>query len=91
MSPDMAHLESVSLPVRGTTEPRTSRSQSHSLHCSLLLVFAHFLPHQWLDVSDSRVACEGSIPVIDLFVSEMQSTGRYEYIVHLGNELYHLR
>ena len=78
MSPDMAHLISVSLNVRSPAEPKTSRSQSHSLYCSPLLVFAHFLSHQWLVSPDSRVACEGSLPVIDLFVSDMQSTGRYE-------------
>ena len=78
MSPNMAHLESVSLNVRGTAEAKTSRSQSHSLYCSPLLLFAQLLQHQWLALPESRVAFQGSLPVIDMFVSEMQSRGRYE-------------
>lgn len=78
MSPDMAHLESVSLTRRITAEPKTSRSQSYYLYYSPLLVFAQLLQHQWLALPESRVACQGSLPVIDLFVSEMQATCSYE-------------
>ena len=66
MSPNMAHLESVSLTVRGTAEAKTSRSQSHSLYCSPLWLFAQLLQHQWLALPESRVACQGSLPVIDM-------------------------